>query len=438
MAVVQISRIQHRRGYQQDLPQLASAELGWSLDQRRLFIGNGTTTEGAPSTGVTEILTQYSNITSLIKSYTYAGPDTGYNVETSPGLGNVIRSLQSKLDDFVNIRDFGAAGDGVTDDTMAINQAITQIYSSSQTSSNARSRRIIHFPAGNYKISGIINLPPYAHLQGEGPQSSIITQVSNSYPVVSTVNSAFTSSVGPTNNLTLSGIGFYISGIGSTRSTVEIDSVDSALFFNCSLGAASAISLATINSTTVTKAITFSHCSFENGTTGINITGNNVSSVRVLNSEFDYLTTGVILSNLTIGFSSICNYYGNVTTPISRTFNANNISVGDTYYGKEHGFYAGDYKISNGKTLLLTQNVTILVGTVPTGAGEISYTISNGTSYRYGTVNYSYDGTTVLFSDNYNETGTSLTANLFLQSGNITCYATTTSTTIKYNTKTFV
>ena len=66
MAVTQISRIQHRRGLQQDLPQLASAELGWSVDQRRLFIGNGTLEEGAPTVGVTEILTEYSDINQLI------------------------------------------------------------------------------------------------------------------------------------------------------------------------------------------------------------------------------------------------------------------------------------------------------------------------------------------------------------------------------------
>jgi hypothetical protein len=60
MAVIQISRIQHRRGLQADLPNLASAELGWSVDTRKLYIGNGTTEEGAPSLGRTEILTQYS------------------------------------------------------------------------------------------------------------------------------------------------------------------------------------------------------------------------------------------------------------------------------------------------------------------------------------------------------------------------------------------
>jgi hypothetical protein len=60
MAILQISRIQHRRGLQEDLPQLASAELGWSIDTRKLYIGNGTVDEGAPTEGVTEILTENS------------------------------------------------------------------------------------------------------------------------------------------------------------------------------------------------------------------------------------------------------------------------------------------------------------------------------------------------------------------------------------------
>ena len=71
MAIVQISRIQIRRGLNQDLPQLASAEMGWSLDTQRLFIGNGLTTEGAPTQGTTEVLTQHSNILSLLGLYTY-------------------------------------------------------------------------------------------------------------------------------------------------------------------------------------------------------------------------------------------------------------------------------------------------------------------------------------------------------------------------------
>ena len=65
MAIVQISQIKHRRGTNENLPQLASAELGWSFDTQQLYIGNGTLEEGAPEIGNTEILTQNSPIPGL-------------------------------------------------------------------------------------------------------------------------------------------------------------------------------------------------------------------------------------------------------------------------------------------------------------------------------------------------------------------------------------
>ena len=69
MAVVQISRIQIRRGQKNQgsgLPQLASGELGWAIDTRELYIGNGSVSEGSPSVGNTKVLTQFDNIFSLI------------------------------------------------------------------------------------------------------------------------------------------------------------------------------------------------------------------------------------------------------------------------------------------------------------------------------------------------------------------------------------
>jgi hypothetical protein len=60
MAVIQISKIQVRRGQtaEQGMPQLASGEMGWSVDEQRLFIGNGSVAEGAPAVGNTEVLTE--------------------------------------------------------------------------------------------------------------------------------------------------------------------------------------------------------------------------------------------------------------------------------------------------------------------------------------------------------------------------------------------
>jgi hypothetical protein len=62
VAIVQVSRITNRKGLAENLPQLAGAELGWAIDDRKLYIGNGTLAEGAPEIGNTEILTEYSPV----------------------------------------------------------------------------------------------------------------------------------------------------------------------------------------------------------------------------------------------------------------------------------------------------------------------------------------------------------------------------------------
>ena len=82
MAIVQISRIQHRSGLYENLPQLSKAEIGYAVDARRVFIGNGTLQDGAPATGKTEILTEYSDILNLANTYTYKNTDAGYNPVT--------------------------------------------------------------------------------------------------------------------------------------------------------------------------------------------------------------------------------------------------------------------------------------------------------------------------------------------------------------------
>lgn len=172
MAIVQVSRITHRKGLSENLPQLAGAELGWVIDQRKLYIGNGTVEEGAPAVGNTEILTQYSDILALASSYTYKGEAGGYTVQTGPSsTDNITRSIQSKFDDFASVKDFGAKGDGTSDDTDAINRALFQLFC---RESNSEVRRSLFFPAGTYRVTNTIKIPPYAKLYGEGMDSSII------------------------------------------------------------------------------------------------------------------------------------------------------------------------------------------------------------------------------------------------------------------------
>ena len=173
MAIVQISRITQRKGLAQDLPQpLAGAELGWATDTRRLYIGNGTTQEGAPVVGNTEVLTEFSDILNFATEYTYKGQSAGYVVQTGTTPSTpVSQSLQSRLDSTAIITDFGATGDGITDVTANINNALYQLYCRQV---NPQIRRSLYFPAGTYIISDTLNIPPYCNLYGDGPESTII------------------------------------------------------------------------------------------------------------------------------------------------------------------------------------------------------------------------------------------------------------------------
>ena len=173
MPIVQISRIQHRRGKKTDLPQLAAGELGWVIDDQKLYIGNGTVADGAPAVGNTEIMTAGSSAFTTALTHTYKG----YLGDSTPivtgASGDVSRTLQARLDDYVSVKEFGAVGDDSTADVAAIQRAIDEIYSDTDQD-DARSRRVLFFPAGTYKINASLTIPPYAHLVGEGPDKTII------------------------------------------------------------------------------------------------------------------------------------------------------------------------------------------------------------------------------------------------------------------------
>ena len=179
MPIVQISRIQHRRGKRTDLPQLAAGELGWVIDEQRLFIGNGTVSDGAPAVGNTEIVTAGSSAFTTALNHTYKG----YLADSTPITTTQQRTLQKRLDDYVSVKDFGATGDDSTADVTAIQNAIDEIYKDTDKD-DTRSRRILFFPAGTYRINAALKIPPYAHLVGEGPDKTIIRNSGNNAVMV--------------------------------------------------------------------------------------------------------------------------------------------------------------------------------------------------------------------------------------------------------------
>jgi hypothetical protein len=71
----------------------------------------------------------------------------------------------------MNVRDFGAKGDGITDDTTAIQNAIDAVprYQGKHWKMGT-----VFFPPGKYLVSRTISIPPCMYLQGVHPWSSTI------------------------------------------------------------------------------------------------------------------------------------------------------------------------------------------------------------------------------------------------------------------------
>lgn len=200
MAVVQISKIQVRRGQKNQgtgLPQLASGEFGWAIDTQELYIGNGAVSEGAPQVGNTLVLTEHTNLFDYAL-YTYDADrdiiQTGIS-SSSP----VVRTLQNRLDDLVSVKSFGINGDG-SDVTADFQRAVDQLYLNAATVGNPESRVVLNIEPGTYLLSDTIYLPPFVTLKGAGIDKTIINYTGSNTAFV-TVNG--NSSVGsPANDAT--------------------------------------------------------------------------------------------------------------------------------------------------------------------------------------------------------------------------------------------
>ena len=111
--------------------------------------------------GVTPIVSDWLNAVNKV-SYSKTFPDGSVAWSTQPGTlldssaiayvpsgtGATATSVQAKLRQTVSVKDFGAVGDGTTDDTTAINNAIAAIASPAGGT--------VYFPSGNYKITSTI------------------------------------------------------------------------------------------------------------------------------------------------------------------------------------------------------------------------------------------------------------------------------------------
>lgn len=84
------------------------------------------------------------------------------------GAGAVGRTMLDKAREVVSVKDFGAVGDGVTDDTAAIQAAIDAVYAGSLQGGS------LYFPKGNYLVTSSIHQRPRVNFVGDGSRKSQI------------------------------------------------------------------------------------------------------------------------------------------------------------------------------------------------------------------------------------------------------------------------
>lgn len=81
------------------------------------------------------------------------------------GSDSVFRTVESKLKEFVSVKDFGAKGDGTTNDTVAIQSALTALRIAGGGE--------LFFPAGTYIITSSLYVGSKTRLRGVGRASLI-------------------------------------------------------------------------------------------------------------------------------------------------------------------------------------------------------------------------------------------------------------------------
>jgi len=114
--------------------------------EKASFTINATTltfTEAPPLNASIEVI-----IGNAIETLDADSGNINYN---QGGTGAQTRTVESKLRDTVSVKDFGAVGDGVVDDTAAIQAAIDATV--------AQGGGTVYFPAGTYKVTSVITTP---------------------------------------------------------------------------------------------------------------------------------------------------------------------------------------------------------------------------------------------------------------------------------------
>ena len=216
-------------------------------------------------------------------------------VGSGTGTAELSRTVQNKLQEIFSVKDFGAVGDGSTDDTAAIQAAIVAANTFQQSGNSGiygpggfyvGTEPTVYFPHGVYKVSSAltpdtVQFTNYIRFIGE---NSIIVPSANTTASTTASFSSGATSITVTSATNIA-VGSVISGTGIPLGTTVLSVVGTTLN----------ISLATTTSSSGTYVFTgftiFGGIGYKVTFKSLTFRGGNVAiSIKTSNADADYIT----------------------------------------------------------------------------------------------------------------------------------------------------
>ena len=423
MAVVEIAKIQVRRGVenQTGVPQLDGGEFAWAADSEHLYIGLRRIDGGSRDTNI-RVLTENdvkslfnivsTGLLSTVTNYIWES-DSAVTITTSTSINNayfqqVQRSVQNKLDDFVNVADFGvypSTNAAPVDCSAALQMVIDHLYLDTDSlsptthwdaSGTLKYNKKLHFNPGIYKVGQTILLPRKAVLIGEGIDKTIIENITTGSGIFQTVdyvgrrsdpsnwgkfdpttNSASTNitGVGQPNSIQIENMTLRYStstGLTPHLSLISLDCVSGGSVRNVKLQGRQAswlvvegnvptgIDLRGYNALT-TENILIDNCEFNGLYYGVK-SNYDTNHVVIQNNNFIASSYGIALSTATNLLASIGPNYFRATNNKFQSIVYQAIFIGTNTNNESHNFISENNSFINVGN---TNGGTELVGTQP-------------------------------------------------------------------------
>lgn len=146
------------------------------------YMATGNATDIVASTTVAAAIglkvdaTSGQSLNQTLQTPTITGGSMTAITSTITG-GSASRSINDKLADYISVKDFGAVGDGTTDDTTAIQNAINYCQTNN---------KILHIPSGVFNITATLVISECLEITGVFPSPNHDRTTPNNVPTMGT------------------------------------------------------------------------------------------------------------------------------------------------------------------------------------------------------------------------------------------------------------